>query len=183
MRIISGKYKGRIIDGFDIGGTRPTMERVKESIFAMVQNKIVGCVCLDLFSGSGNLGIEALSEGASYAVLVDSNIKAIKVIEDNVKKLGISQECVNIVRADFCDAIRKLKSLNIRFDLIFLDPPYKTDYLEKSLLLIEKYNLLNEYGIVVCESDSMDKIVYSDYYICKKDKVYGDKIVVILSKA
>ena len=76
MKVISGLYKGRIIEGFDMDGTRPTMERVKESLFATIQNNINGAVVLDLFSGSGNLGIEALSEGAKYAYLVDYNVKA-----------------------------------------------------------------------------------------------------------
>lgn len=182
MRIISGKYKGRIIDGFDIDGTRPTMERVKESLFAMIQGNLVGCNCLDLFSGSGNLGIEALSEGASGAVLVDSNIKAIRVIEGNVKRLSIDKDNVDIVKADYCDALKKFRDLNKKFDLIFLDPPYKTNYLEKSLMFIEKYDLLGDNGLVVCESDSLEKVIYSDYYIYKKDRVYGDKVVVILAK-
>ena len=85
MKVISGIYKGRVLEGFTIDGTRPTMDRVKESLFAMLQNYITGSVVLDLFSGSGNLGIEALSEGASYAYLVDSNRKATKVIEIRYK--------------------------------------------------------------------------------------------------
>ena len=80
MRVISGKLKGRKIEGFDLDGTRPTMERVKESLFAMIQDKLDGAVVLDLFAGSGNLGIEAISQGAKKAILVDYNIKAIKVI-------------------------------------------------------------------------------------------------------
>ena len=78
MKVISGKYKGRKLDGFDIDGTRPTMDRVKESLFAIIQNYISESIVLDLFAGSGNLGIEALSEGAKYAYLVDKNIKCIK---------------------------------------------------------------------------------------------------------
>ena len=82
MKIISGKYKGRVLKGFDITGTRPTMDRVKESLFGTIQRYVPGSVVLDLFAGSGNLGIEALSEGASFAYLVDSNSKAIKVIKE-----------------------------------------------------------------------------------------------------
>ena len=83
MKIISGKYKGRNIEGFDIVGTRPTMDRVKESLFATIQNYIDESIVLDLFSGSGNLGLEALSEGAKYAYLVDYNHKAVKTINKN----------------------------------------------------------------------------------------------------
>lgn len=84
MKIISGKYKGRNIIGYDIEGTRPTMDRVKESLFAMIQNYIKDSNCLDLFSGSGNLGLEALSEGAKSCTFIDENKIAIKTIKNNI---------------------------------------------------------------------------------------------------
>ena len=87
MKIISGKYKGRNLQGFDIIGTRPTMDRVKESLFAMIQTWLNDAVVLDLFAGSGNLGIEALSQGAKYAYLVDKNRKAYRVIQNRISKL------------------------------------------------------------------------------------------------
>ena len=90
MKIISGIYKGRNLDGYDLQGTRPTMERVKESLFATIQNYIDDSIVLDLFSGSGNLGIEALSQGAKYAYLVDANFKATNVIKNNISKIGIN---------------------------------------------------------------------------------------------
>ena len=89
MKIISGKYKGRNIIGFDIVGTRPTMDRVKESLFAMIQNYIDNSNCLDLFAGSGNLGLEAMSEGASACTFIDSNKVAVKTINENLAKLNI----------------------------------------------------------------------------------------------
>ena len=180
MKIISGIYKGRTIEGFDIKGTRPTMERVKESLFAMIQNYLPNSTCLDLFSGSGNLGIEALSEGADTIYLVDNNIKAIKIIEKNIEKLNI--EKANIINSDYKKALTLFKEKNIKFDVIFLDPPYKTNFLEKSLSLIAEYNLLNEDGIIICESDSIDKIVFSVYYKLIKERTYNDKFVVILEK-
>ena len=90
MKVITGLYKGRVLEGFTIDGTRPTMDRVKESLFAMLQSKMIGSVVLDLFSGSGNLGIEAISEGASFAYLVDSNRKATNIIEKNINRGIIS---------------------------------------------------------------------------------------------
>ena len=97
MKIISGKYKGRNIEGFDIVGTRPTMDRVKESLFATIQNYIDDSIVLDLFSGSGNLGLEALSEGAKYAYLVDHNFKAVKTINKNITTIGIKEaEVINM---------------------------------------------------------------------------------------
>ena len=177
MKVISGKYKGRNIEGFTIDGTRPTMDRVKESLFAMIQNYINESNVLDLFSGSGNLGIEALSEGAKSIVLVDSNYKAIKVIENNLKNIGINE--AKVLNMDYKKAI---EILDEKFDIIFLDPPYKTNYIEESIKLITKYNLLKDNGIIVCESDNIDRIVYGEEYTCIKDKKYGDKYVVILKK-
>ena len=89
MKIITGKYKGRVIEGFHIEGTRPTMDRVKESLFAMIQEKVPNSIVLDLFAGSGNLGFEALSEGAKKAYLVDSNKKAIQIMKKNIKTIEI----------------------------------------------------------------------------------------------
>ena len=178
MKIISGKYKGRNLEGYNLDGTRPTMERVKESLFAIIQNYIDGAVVLDLFSGSGNLGIEALSEGASYAYLVDFNKKAANTIKNNLSNIGIKE--AEVINLDYKKALNYLKGKKI--DLIFLDPPYKTDFIEQSIKLIDEYNLLNEEGLIICENDSLDKIVYPDNYEVVKDRKYGDKWVVILRK-
>ena len=180
MNVISGLYKGRIIEGFDMDGTRPTMERVKESLFATIQNNIDDAVVLDLFSGSGNLGIEALSEGAKYAYLVDYNVKAAKTIKRNLDTIGITN--AEVINMDYLKALNYLKDKDIKFDLIFLDPPYKTSFIEKSIDLITKNNLLKEDGLIICESDSLDRIVYNDNYKIIKDKKYGDKWVVILKQ-
>ena len=180
MKVISGKYKGRNIYGFDIHGTRPTMDRVKESIFGMIQDKIPNSTILDLFSGSGNLGIEALSEGASFAYLCDHNRKAKEIMKKNIKEIGIDQ--VEILEMDYKKCLKEFYEKNISFDIIFLDPPYQTNYIEESIRIIEEYQLLKKGGILVCESDSFDKIIYQDSFICKKDRKYGDKVVVILEK-
>ena len=180
MKIISGKYKGRKLEGYDLNGTRPTMERVKESLFAIIQNSIENSVVLDLFSGSGNLGIESLSEGAKFAYLVDYNKKATNVIKNNVKNIGIT-DC-EVLNLDYKKALEYLNSQNKKLDLIFLDPPYATNYIEESLILIEKYNLLNEDGLIICESDNLDRIVYPNSFKAIKDRKYGDKWVVILEK-
>ena len=180
MKVISGLYKGRIIEGFDMDGTRPTMERVKESLFATIQNNVDDAVVLDLFSGSGNLGIEALSEGAKYAYLVDYNVKAAKTIKRNLDTIGITN--AEVINMDYLKALNYLKDKDIKFDLIFLDPPYQTSFIEKSIDLITKNNLLKEDGLIICESDSLDRIVYNDNYKIIKDKKYGDKWVVILKQ-
>ena len=99
MKIISGLYRGRNIEGYDLDGTRPTMERVKESLFATIQNYIPESTVLDLFSGSGNLGIEALSQGAKKAYLVDYNIKAFKTIKKNIETINITN--VEVLNFDY----------------------------------------------------------------------------------
>ena len=180
MKIISGIYKGRVLKGFDLEGTRPTMDRVKESIFAVIQEYVPGSVVLDLFAGSGNLGIEALSNGASYLYLCDSNPKVIRIIDQNLSMIGINS-CKRYCM-DYLKCLELFHQEGITFDLIFLDPPYQTNYIEKALKKIEEYQLLNSDGMIVCESDSLDKIVYPDSFSCVKDKKYGDKFVVFLQK-
>ena len=180
MKVISGKYKGRKLEGFDIEGTRPTMDRVKESLFGTIQNYIENSIVLDLFSGSGNLAIESLSENAAFAYFVDKNIKAIKVIKNNIKNIKIDNN--KVLHMDYKKALLYFKDNNITFDIIFLDPPYNTNYIEESIKLIEKYDLLNNDGIIVCESNSLEKIVYSTMYKEIKNKKYGDKYIVLLKK-
>ncbi len=180
MKVISGIYKGRKIDGFSIDGTRPTMDRVKESLFGTIQNYLDNSVCLDLFSGSGNLAIEALSEGAKYAYLVDYNKKAYQTITNNINNIGINN--CKVLLMDYKKALSYFKDNNIEFDIIFLDPPYKTNYIEESIKLISKYKLLKDNGIIVCESDNIDKIIYNEEYKSIKDKKYGDKYIVLLKK-
>lgn len=178
MKIIQGKYKGRTLKGFDIEGTRPTMDRVKESLFAMIQNKINNSIVLDLFSGSGNLGIESLSMNAKDVVFVDKNRICFKTIKENLSMINEEREVLNL---DYIQALKILKE-NYKFDIIFLDPPYKGDLIEKSINLICEYDLLNENGIVVCETDDINKIKIPDVLKEVKNRKYGEKIVVILKK-
>lgn len=179
MKVISGTLKGRKIEGYDLEGTRPTMDRIKESLFAMIQEKIKGSTCLDLFSGSGNLGIEALSEGAYKVYLVDSSRKAIMAMKRNIENLGI-KENTNLLWMDYKRALEVLKEE--KFDIIFLDPPYQTDYIEKAIFLIDQYQLLKEEGVIVCESNQKELIVFGESYQIYKEKNYGDKQIVILEK-
>lgn len=173
MRVISGKYKGRNILGFDIKGTRPTMDRVKESMFALIQNYIKDSVVLDLFAGSGNLGLEALSNGANICYFVDNNKIAIDTINKNL--VGINNKV--ILKKDCFEALNELK--NIKFDIILLDPPYHENLLNKVLTKIVEYDLLNENGIVVCEYEEGNIVTTLELIKCKK---YGSKNVSIYKK-
>jgi len=178
MRVISGLYKGKIIDGFDIEGTRPTQDRVKESLFGSIQDYIDDSVVLDLFSGSGNLGIEALSNGAKECFFVDNNKEAIKVINNNLSKIGIIS---NVLNKDFKDALNYFRDNNTKFDLVFLDPPYKDDYIDYAVNYLLENNLLNEKGIIVSEFENNIKTDYKELKITKEKK-FGYKKIVIFKK-
>lgn len=170
MRVISGKYKGKKLIGFDIDGTRPTMDRVKESLFGIIQNKIKDSIVLDLFAGSGSLGIEALSNGAKKCYFIDNNIELINIIKENTKSM---KEDISILKSDYSNVLGMLKNSNIKFDIIFLDPPYKLNLINDCLDKIYKYNLLNEDGIIVCEFEN--EVIKCEHFKLQKEKKYGTK--------
>ena len=175
MRIISGKYKGREIKGYNIEGTRPTMDRVKESLFASIQNYVKGSICLDLFAGSGGLGIEALSEGALSCYFVDNNKIVIDILKKNLTSLKVEEDYF-LIKKDYVEA---LKIFDMKFDIIFLDPPYHLNMMNNAIDLIIKNNLLNDGGIIVCEYE--EGTVNCDLQILK-EKRYGSKNVTIFKK-
>ena len=175
MRIISGKYKRKKLQGFNIDGTRSTMDRVKESMFATIQDCIKDSVCLDLFAGSGALGIEALSMGAKKCYFVDYNKEAVKIINQNLK--GINEEVV-VLNKDYLNALDYFKEHKITFDLIILDPPYQRYDILKIIKLIDKYNLLNPNGLIVVETTND----LTDYYRCIKTKKISNKIIKVYRK-
>lgn len=181
MKIISGKYKGRIIKGYDMIGTRPTMDRVKESLFAMIQDYVKESTVLDLYAGTGNLAIEALSNGAKEAYLVDINNVAIKTIKDNIKTLNVVN--TNIIHGDAKDVLCSFISEKKVFDIIFLDPPYHTDELDKVLTIInDNVSLVSENGLIICETElKIDYDKYNNLYTYKTKK-YAKKNVNILKK-
>ncbi len=178
MKVISGKLKGRNILGYNINGTRPTMERVKESIMGSIQDYIEDSVVLDLFAGSGNLGIEAISNGASKCYFVDSNRECIGIIKKNIHTFEIDKQCV-VVQNDYLLALKKFYNQRISFDIIFVDPPYQYKILNEILDLIKEYEILNNGGIIVLEYQEMDFKKVDSHYQMLKSKKYGDKYVAI----
>ena len=177
MKVISGLYRGRNIEGYELLGTRPTQDRIKENIFNIIGSDIVGKVVLDLFAGTGSLGIEAASRGAKYIYFNDSNKESINVINNNINKIGI--ENCTVIYNDYKNTI---KNLDKKMDIILLDPPYDSNYIGISIKLINKYDLLNTNGLIICETDDLDKVKYNEEYSCIKNKKYGDKFIVILKK-
>lgn len=173
MRIISGKYKGKKLKGFNIEGTRPTMDRVKESLFGIIQMKLPNSTVLDLFAGSGALGLEAISNGAQKCYLIDNNIEAIKTIKENSQNFKEQLVIQNI------DYKKFLKTVDEKFDIIFLDPPYQENQMDKALKIIEERNLLNEKGIVICEYEIGNPKTNLNLI---KEKSYGPKKIKIFEK-
>ena len=170
MRIISGKYKGKKLKGYDIEGTRPTMDRVKESIYGIIQGYVKDSIVLDLFAGSGSLGLEAISNGAKKLVLIDNNKKVTDILKENIKSFDDDIEVLTI------DYKKYLKSTNEKFDIIFLDPPYRAGLMNKALKIIDERKLLSDGGIAVCEFENI-KIETNLRLI--KEKKYGSKMVCI----
>ncbi len=154
MRIISGKARGTKLETLEGLDTRPTLDRVKEALFSKIQGYIYEANILDLFSGSGALAIESISRGAKFAYACDKSRKAVEIIKQNVKKTHFEKE-IKIINKDYKQALEELKQ--IKFDIIFLDPPYNTDYGINAIKDIIENNLLNEDGIIVFETDKEEK--------------------------
>ncbi|MEG2322496.1 MAG: 16S rRNA (guanine(966)-N(2))-methyltransferase RsmD [Bacilli bacterium] len=174
MRVISGLYKGKQLEGFNINGTRPTMDRVKESMFAMLQGYLKDSIVLDLFAGAGNLGIEAISNGAT-CYFVDNNKIAIETIIKNT----IDMDNKFIMKKDCFDALEYFKINNIKFDIILLDPPYHENLMDKIINKIIKDDLLKKNGLIVCE---LEEEITCDLKLIKNKK-YGLKKVKMFQKS
>lgn len=152
MRIIAGNRKGHKLMEFDGMKVRPTTDRVKESMFNLIQDYIAGGIILDLFAGTGALTFEALSRGACRAVCTDIDINSIKIIKKNAEALNFDNlKIVNM------DAVNYIKSSQDKFSVIFLDPPYNKGFIKPIIKDILEYSLLDDDGIIVLESDSMDE--------------------------
>ena len=181
MRVISGSLKGRNIKGFSIEGTRPTMDRVKMSIFGSIQNYIKDSLVLDLFAGSGNLGIEAISNGCKYCYFIDNNKICIKCINENLTNFNITNKGKTIL-TDYNKALNLFKKNNIKFDIIFIDPPYKYENINNIVSTINEYNILNNNGLLVLEFKYDNISLENNLYTLYKSKKYGDKYVYIYKK-
>lgn len=174
MRVITGSARGAKLKTLEGLATRPTSDRVKEAIFNIIQFDIQGRRVLDLFGGSGQLAIEALSRGADYAVIVDQSAEAVKVIKDNLKKAKFDQQA-SVFQMDY---LRYLSTAREKFDLIFLDPPYAEKSLENALQKISEIDILSEGGIIICERPK-DKVMPPEVggLLCSRDYNYGKTAV------
>ena len=176
MRVTAGKYKGKKLIERPFEHIRPTADMVKQSIFNKLQFELVGAKVLDLFCGTGALGIEALSRGAKQVFFVDLDLRSIKLTRDNLKSMG-NPTNTNVIQADYKKAIEKLEGN--KFNIIILDPPYKSGVYEECLNLIAYYKLLSNDGIIVCEQEKSVKIDYAPFEVID-EKIYGIKKVAYL---
>ena len=179
MRVISGKARGVNLKTPAGTATRPTADRVKEAVFSIIQFDLPGATVLDLFGGTGQLGIEALSRGAKNAVFVDERDDACKLIRENLKRTKLEGEG-RVIRSDYSAF---LKSTSQIFDIIFLDPPYAEVFLENSLNLITQIDILQSGGIIVTERP-VEKELLLDFtgYNRSKDYKYGNTLITLFRK-
>lgn len=179
MRVIAGKARGTKLAAPDGLETRPTADRIKESLFNMITSDLYDCRFLDLFSGSGGIGIEALSRGAKEAVFVDLSKEALKCIKENIEKTKFRDKSA-VLKTSVEAAFNQFKQHHRKFDIIFMDPPYNKDIIDDTIKLIEKYELLASNGVIIVERDSAYKMVAYEGFAIWKEKNYGKTTISFL---
>ena len=179
MRVISGSAKGIILKTPDGQLTRPTADRVKEALFSIIQFDIPSANVLDLFGGTGQLAIEALSRGAKHAVVIDCREDACRLIKENLKRTNLLAQCA-VIRSDYVDYLKKCHE---KFHIIFLDPPYAEKFLEKSLKMITEIDILETGGIIVTERP-LERDLSDNFpgFVRSRDYKYGKTILTLFQK-
>lgn len=178
MRIIAGLAKGRkIMSPVGMGTTRPTLDRIKEAMFNIIQNRVYGSRVLDVFSGTGSLGLESASRGAKECYLVDRSPETFSFLAKNVENLKFGEVC-KCFNMDSYKALEEFGRKNIIFDLIFIDPPYMKDMIPKAVEIIEKEGLLEKDGLIVTKIDTQEEIYQGTENIVLVDsRKYGNTTV------
>lgn len=156
MRVISGSARGTKINSIEDLSTRPTLDRVKEALFNIIQDKIEDSIILDLFSGSGAIGIEFLSRGCKKAYLCDLSRNAVNIIKQNLEKTKLAENAM-VINKDYKKCLQELKLQNVKFDVIYIDPPYKENIAIDSVKTILALNILKEKGLIIIETDEKDR--------------------------
>jgi 16S rRNA (guanine(966)-N(2))-methyltransferase RsmD len=179
MRIIAGSARGRKILSPIGMGTRPTLDRIKESMFSIIQNKISGSVVVDMFSGTGSLGLEAASRGADMCYLIDMGDTTFEMLQNNVDNLKFNDKC-KCFKGDTYKYMQQFADEKIIFDLIFIDPPYAKDMIPPAIEIIAKNGLLSKDGLIVCKIDSAEEVYHGNSIINLSDlRKYGNTTVLI----
>ena len=179
MRIITGSARGIKLETLEGLDTRPTAERVKESVFSMLQFEIENRRVLDLFAGSGQMGLEALSRGAAGCTFVEKSLEAMDIVKKNAKKTKLVDKC-RIVNMDYKDYLRGAARRD-RFDIVILDPPYSCKIIPEILELLVRYDLLNPNAKIVCESEDDIEYTCQGLETVKHNK-YGRVYITVLCK-
>lgn len=171
MRVISGKCRGTHLMAPEGMTTRPTTDRIKETLFNMIAFDLPSCQFLDLFSGSGGIGIESLSRGAAHAVFVDQGEAALSCIRGNLEKTRLTADAT-VLGMSAMQALNQLAHQKACFDIIFMDPPYALDGISEILAAIEKYGLLSEDGYIILERSSKTIVNLPQNLVLWKEKAY-----------
>ena len=180
MRVITGKARGVQLKTPDGMLTRPTADRVKEALFSIINFDIPGAKVLDLFGGTGQLGIEALSRGAASAVFVDAREESCKLIRENLKRTKLDKEA-KVIRSDYLDYLSRCRE---QYNIIFLDPPYAEVFLENAIKRITEIDILQSDGIIVAERPLGKELPWEfEGYTRSKDYKYGKVLLTIYRKA
>ena len=180
MRVITGKARGIQLKTPDGMLTRPTADRVKEALFSIINFDVPGAKVLDLFGGTGQLGIEALSRGAESAVFVDAREDSCKLIRENLKRTKLENQA-KVVRADYLDYLNRCRE---QYNIILLDPPYAEVFLENAIKRITEIDILQSDGIIVAERPLGKELPWEfEGYTRSKDYKYGKVLLTIYRKA
>ena len=182
MRIISGKARGTKLETLDGISTRPTLDRVKESVFNILQKDLQDCVFLDVFAGSGSIGLEAISRGAKEAILCEQSKKAIDIIQKNIQKTHF-EENVTLYNMDFKTMLST--KIDKKVDIVYIDPPYSTDYAFVTVKILIEKELIHDNSIVVIETDRdeiLQQIEKLKVKVVDKRK-YGRAYIIFLAKS
>lgn len=177
IRIISGTYKGRYLNIPDSKTTRPTTDKVKQAVFSIISNYIKDATFLDLFAGSGSIGIEAISRGAKKTYLNEKDFKAFKIIIKNIESLDIDSSSYELCNKDYRLFLKKYK--DVLFDIIYLDPPYRFKVNQDIIKYMSDNNLLSSNAIIISEQDNKNTPLDNFFF---KEYKYGEKFVGIYSR-
>ena len=184
MRIISGTLRGSKLFTLEGDNTRPTLDRVKEALFSKISYDLVDATVLDLFSGSGALGLESVSRGSKQVVMCDLSREASKIIKQNIEKTRTREQTL-LLTCDYKRAIERIKEQHITFDIVFLDPPSETNFAEDAAKLLVENDLLNEDGLMIIETDNREKVISNldmDLIDIIDEKRYGRVYLLFLNR-
>ncbi len=181
MRIISGLRRGKKLMALEGSNTRPTLERVKQAFFNAIQFEIEGRTVLDLFAGSGQIGLEALSRGAGFCFFNDSSANACKIIEKNIKACDFAK-ISQLTCKTHSECVKIIKNSGRKVSLVFLDPPYGQSLINDSLFLMCKSEILDSSAVIVCESAKSDHILFKGFTV-RREYLYSQIKITILDRS